>query len=138
MGDGFDLRETGMEVLNDLLSSVTDMVPRAVAAILLILLGLLVAKIAETLDEISGGRYILGIGAGNVPASDYAAFGILADKRYSRFAEAIEIIHELLKSGRVDFAGEYWSARIVLLIRLADEAPVPNDARIKHDRYAHR
>ena len=71
----------------------------------------LVAKIAETLDEISGGRYILGIGAGNVPASDYAAFGIQADKRYSRFAEAIEIIHELLKSGRVDFAGEYWSAR---------------------------
>lgn len=71
----------------------------------------LVAKIAETLDEISGGRYILGIGAGNVPASEYAAFGIQADKRYSRFAEAIEIIHELLKSGRVDFAGEYWSAR---------------------------
>ena len=71
----------------------------------------LVAKIAETLDEISGGRYILGIGAGNVPASDYAAFGIQADKRYSRFAEAIEIIHELLKSGRIDFAGEYWSAR---------------------------
>ena len=71
----------------------------------------LVAKIAETLDEISGGRYILGIGAGNVPASEYAAFGIEADKRYSRFAEAIEIIHELLKSGRVDFAGEYWSAR---------------------------
>jgi alkanesulfonate monooxygenase SsuD/methylene tetrahydromethanopterin reductase-like flavin-dependent oxidoreductase (luciferase family) len=71
----------------------------------------LVAKIAETLDEISGGRYILGIGAGNVPASDYAAFGIQADKRYSRFAEAIEIIHDLLKNGRVDFSGKYWSAR---------------------------
>ena len=71
----------------------------------------LVAKIAETLDEISGGRYILGIGAGNVPDSDYAAFGIQADKRHSRFAEAIEIIHDLLKNGRVDFEGKYWSAR---------------------------
>lgn len=71
----------------------------------------LVAKIAETLDEISGGRYILGIGAGNTPDSDYAAFGFEADKRYSRFAEAIEIIHGLLKNGRVDFEGKYWSAR---------------------------
>jgi len=71
----------------------------------------LVAKIADTLDEISGGRYILGIGAGNTPDSDYAAFGFEADKRYSRFAEAIEIIHDLLKNGRVDFVGKYWSAR---------------------------
>jgi alkanesulfonate monooxygenase SsuD/methylene tetrahydromethanopterin reductase-like flavin-dependent oxidoreductase (luciferase family) len=71
----------------------------------------LVAKIAETLDEISGGRYILGIGAGNTSDSEYAAFGIQADKRYSRFAEAIEIIHNLLKNGKVDFEGKYWSAR---------------------------
>lgn len=71
----------------------------------------LTAKIAETLDEISGGRYILGIGAGNVPDHDYAAFGFPADKRYSRFAETIEIIHGLLKEGRVDFEGEYQSAR---------------------------
>jgi len=70
----------------------------------------LVAKIAETLDEISAGRYILGIGAGNTPDSEYAAFGIQADKRYSRFAEAIEIIHSLLKNGKVDFEGKYWSA----------------------------
>lgn len=71
----------------------------------------LVAKIAETLDEISGGRYILGIGSGNTPDSEYAAFGIQADKRYSRFAEAIEIIYSLLKNGKADFEGEYWSAR---------------------------
>jgi alkanesulfonate monooxygenase SsuD/methylene tetrahydromethanopterin reductase-like flavin-dependent oxidoreductase (luciferase family) len=71
----------------------------------------LVAKIAESLDEISGGRYILGIGAGNTSDSEYAAFGIQADNRYSRFAEAIEIIHSLLKSGHVDFEGKYWSAR---------------------------
>ncbi len=70
----------------------------------------IVAKIALTLDEISAGRYIFGIGAGNVPAADYSAFGVQSDKRYSRFAEAIEIIHGLLKNGRIDFAGEYWSA----------------------------
>lgn len=57
------------------------------------------AKIAETIDEISGGRYVLGIGAGNTPDSDYEAFGFPIDKRYSRFAEAIYIIHALLKKG---------------------------------------
>lgn len=69
------------------------------------------AKIAETIDEISGGRYVLGIGAGNTPDSDYEAFGFPIDRRYSRFAEAIHIIHALLKTGRVDFEGEFYSAK---------------------------
>lgn len=67
----------------------------------------LVAKSAVTLDEISGGRYILGIGAGNT--DDYAAFGAPSDHRYSRFAEAIEIIHSLVKTGSADFEGEFYS-----------------------------
>lgn len=78
----------------------------------------LTAKIAETLDEISGGRYILGVGAGNTSDDEYAAFGFPADKRYSRFAEGIEIIHGLLKNGVVDFAGDYqWARRAELVIR---------------------
>ena len=71
----------------------------------------MVAKIADTLDEISGGRFVLGIGAGNTPDSDYEAFGFPTDLRYSRFAEAIQIIHGLLKEGEVDFDGEFYSAR---------------------------
>ena len=67
----------------------------------------LIAKTAETLDEISGGRYLFGLGAGNTDDSDYAAFGFATDRRYSRFAEAIEIIHGLLKDGSVDFDGEF-------------------------------
>lgn len=70
----------------------------------------LIAKLAQTLDEISGGRYVLGIGAGNTADSDYQAFGIPTDHRYSRFAEAIQIIHALLKTGRADFVGEFASA----------------------------
>ena len=69
----------------------------------------LTAKIADTIDEISGGRYVLGIGAGNTPDSDYQAFGFPTDRRYSRFAEAIQIIHALLKTGRADFEGEYYT-----------------------------
>jgi alkanesulfonate monooxygenase SsuD/methylene tetrahydromethanopterin reductase-like flavin-dependent oxidoreductase (luciferase family) len=71
----------------------------------------LVAVAAETLDEISGGRYTLGIGRGNVPDLDYAAVGVSGEHRTQRFEEALRIIHGLLKEGRVDFAGEHWSAR---------------------------
>lgn len=67
----------------------------------------LVASIANTLDEISGGRYTLGIGAGNTP-DDYPLFGIEADPRFGRFAEAIEIIHGLLKTGRTTLEGRYY------------------------------
>ena len=69
----------------------------------------LVAKIAETLDEISGGRYTLGIGLGNTP-DDYGPFGVEADRRYSRFAEAIRIISDLLREGRSEFEGEFYRA----------------------------
>jgi probable F420-dependent oxidoreductase len=69
----------------------------------------LLAKMAITLDEVSGGRLILGLGAGwNKP--EYQAFGWPFDHRVSRFEEALQIIHPLLKEGRVDFAGHYYQA----------------------------
>ncbi len=74
------------------------------------------AKIADTIDEISGGRFVLGIGAGNTADSDYEAFGFPTDRRYSRFAEAIQIIHGLLKNGQVDFEGEFYTARQAELV----------------------
>jgi alkanesulfonate monooxygenase SsuD/methylene tetrahydromethanopterin reductase-like flavin-dependent oxidoreductase (luciferase family) len=69
----------------------------------------LTAKIAATLDEIAGGRYSFGIGLGNTP-DDYPLFGIDADPRYSRFSEAIQIIHGMLRDGRSDFEGMYYRA----------------------------
>lgn len=65
-----------------------------------------VAQAAATLDEISGGRYVLGIGAGNTP-EDYETFGIAADHRYSRAAEAIEIVHGLVRAGAVHLDGRF-------------------------------
>ena len=83
------------------------------------------AKIAETLDEISGGRFFLGIGLGNTP--DYEQFGVKADHRYSRFAETIQIVHSLLKTGKVDFEGDYQSARRAELV---PRGPRPNQVPI--------
>ncbi len=76
----------------------------------------LTASMATTLDEISGGRYVLGIGAGNTFDSDYEAFGFPTDMRFSRFAEAIAIIHDLLRNGAVDHQGDYWSATAAELV----------------------
>jgi len=70
----------------------------------------LIAKMADTIDEISGGRLILGLGAGwHKP--EYDAFGFPFDHRVSRFEEAILIIHGLLRNGHIDFEGTYYSAR---------------------------
>ena len=69
-----------------------------------------VARAAQTLDEISGGRYTLGIGAGNSP-DDYPAFAIPADPRYSRFAEYLPVVADLLRHGTADREGEYYPAK---------------------------
>src|SRR6188472_4633282 len=70
----------------------------------------MLAKMAATVDEISGGRLILGLGAGwNEP--DYTAFGFPYDHRVSRFEEAFTIIRTLLRDGRCDFDGSYYQVR---------------------------
>lgn len=70
----------------------------------------ILAKMATTVDEVSHGRLILGVGAGwNEP--EYQAFGLPFDHRVSRFEEALQIIRPLLREGRVDFAGQYYRAR---------------------------
>jgi probable F420-dependent oxidoreductase len=69
----------------------------------------LLAKMAETVDEISGGRLVLGLGAGH-HEPEYRQFGFPFDHRVSRFEEAIQIIHDLLRDGKVDFNGRYYQA----------------------------
>jgi probable F420-dependent oxidoreductase len=66
----------------------------------------LLAKIAETVDEISGGRLILAAGAGwHEP--EFRAFSFPYDHRASRFEESFAILRELLRTGRADFQGIY-------------------------------
>jgi alkanesulfonate monooxygenase SsuD/methylene tetrahydromethanopterin reductase-like flavin-dependent oxidoreductase (luciferase family) len=68
------------------------------------------AKMALTVDEISGGRLVLGLGAGwNEP--EYRAFDFPFDERVSRFEEAFTIVRTLLRDGRIDFAGRFHTLR---------------------------
>jgi alkanesulfonate monooxygenase SsuD/methylene tetrahydromethanopterin reductase-like flavin-dependent oxidoreductase (luciferase family) len=67
----------------------------------------MLAKQAATLDEISNGRLILGLGAGWNEV-EYRAFGFPFDHRVSRFEESFTIIRTLLADGRCDFHGTYF------------------------------
>ena len=60
----------------------------------------LIAKMAATVDEISGGRLVLGLGAG-WNEREFRAFGLPYDHRVSRFEESFEIVRRLLAGERV-------------------------------------
>jgi alkanesulfonate monooxygenase SsuD/methylene tetrahydromethanopterin reductase-like flavin-dependent oxidoreductase (luciferase family) len=67
----------------------------------------LLAKMTDTVEEISGGRLILGMGAGwNEP--EYKAFGYPFDHRVDRFEEGIEILTSLLRTSHCDFDGRWY------------------------------
>jgi FMNH2-dependent dimethyl sulfone monooxygenase len=66
----------------------------------------LMAKMAATLDDLSGGRTILGLGSGWYEP-EYRAFGFPFDHRVGRFAEDLEITTRLLRGERVTFEGRW-------------------------------
>jgi len=68
----------------------------------------MIAKQAATLEEISGGRLVLGLGAGWNEV-EFRAFGFPYDRRVSRFEEAFTIIRSLLREGRCDFHGSFFN-----------------------------
>ena len=73
------------------------------------------AKIAATVDELSGGRLIVGMGAG-WNRTEFDAFGIPYDHRASRFEEAFEIVRRLLEGERVSFTGRWHSTDDAILL----------------------
>jgi alkanesulfonate monooxygenase SsuD/methylene tetrahydromethanopterin reductase-like flavin-dependent oxidoreductase (luciferase family) len=70
----------------------------------------LLAKQAATIDEIAGGRFVLGLGAG-WNETEFRAFGFTYDHRIDRFEEAFTIIRTLLREGAIDFDGRWYQAR---------------------------
>jgi alkanesulfonate monooxygenase SsuD/methylene tetrahydromethanopterin reductase-like flavin-dependent oxidoreductase (luciferase family) len=83
----------------------------------------LLAKMAATADAISGGRLILGLGAGWYDP-EYEAFGYPTDHRVGRFEEALQIIGPLLHGESVAFAGRFHQVRNAMLLPPPDR-PIP-------------
>ena len=84
-----------------------------------------IAKMTEMIQDISEGRFILGLGAGwHKP--EYDQFGLRFEPRVSQFEEAIHIIHGLVRHGEVDFQGTYSQANnAVNLPRAASGSQTP-------------
>jgi len=79
----------------------------------------MLAKQAATVDAISQGRLIVGLGAG-WNRREYDAFGFAYDRRVSRFEEAMAIIVPLLRTGGTTFHGEFYDVEDCVL----DPGPV--------------
>jgi alkanesulfonate monooxygenase SsuD/methylene tetrahydromethanopterin reductase-like flavin-dependent oxidoreductase (luciferase family) len=80
----------------------------------------LIARMAATIDELSGGRFVLGLGAG-WNETEFRSFGIPFDRLVSRFEESFEIIRRLLAGERVSFDGRFQ--------RVEDAVLMPRPAR---------
>jgi len=78
-----------------------------------------VARMAATIDEISSGRFILGLGTGWNEA-EFRAFGIPFEHKVARFEEAFTIIRRLLARERVTFTGRFYQTDEAVLL------PPPN------------
>jgi alkanesulfonate monooxygenase SsuD/methylene tetrahydromethanopterin reductase-like flavin-dependent oxidoreductase (luciferase family) len=82
------------------------------------------ARAAASVDEVSGGRLVFGIGAG-WNETEFRAFGFPFDRRVSRFAESFELVRRLLAGDRVSFSGAFvWLEDAVLLPRPARRVPL--------------
>jgi probable F420-dependent oxidoreductase len=80
----------------------------------------ILARTAAAVDEVSGGRLVLGVGAGWNPA-EFRAFGLPFDRRVDRFEEAFDIVRRLLSGERVTTDGRFW--------RIEDAVLLPPPAR---------
>ncbi len=82
----------------------------------------LLAKMAATVDEVSGGRLVLGLGSG-WNETEFRAFGLPFDHRVSRFEEAFTIIRRLLGGERVTLDGRYWRVDDAVLLPTPSRRP---------------
>lgn len=82
----------------------------------------LTARTAETLHEISGGRFLFGLGSGHAGRQG-EAFGFPDDYTVSRYEEALTIITALRRDGRASFDGRFHSARDLVMTPRPDGKP---------------
>src|SRR5262245_5231549 len=73
------------------------------------------AKMAATLDEVSGGRLIFGIGSGWYEP-EFSAFGYPFDHRVGRFEESLAVIKDLIRTGRATLDGRWVTAQDAALL----------------------
>ena len=115
----FDGETTGIHECWTILAAIAEATSRVELGTIVLCTGFrnaaLLAKMAATLDHISGGRLILGIGAGwHDP--EFEAFGYPTDHKVGRFEESLAVITGLIRDGRADLDGRFMTARDAVLL----------------------
>ena len=126
----FDGETTGIHECWTILAAIAEATSRVELGTIVLCTGFrnaaLLAKMAATLDHVSGGRLILGIGAGwHDP--EFEAFGYPTDHKVGRFEESLAVITGLIRDGRADLDGRFMTARDAVLLPPA--RPGPADPR---------
>jgi alkanesulfonate monooxygenase SsuD/methylene tetrahydromethanopterin reductase-like flavin-dependent oxidoreductase (luciferase family) len=115
----FDGVTTGIHECWTILAAIAEATTRVELGTIVMCTGFrnpaLLAKMAATLDHVSHGRLILGIGCGwHDP--EYDAFGYPTDHKVGRFDEALTVIRGLIRDGRADLDGRWVSATDAVLV----------------------
>jgi alkanesulfonate monooxygenase SsuD/methylene tetrahydromethanopterin reductase-like flavin-dependent oxidoreductase (luciferase family) len=123
-----DDADSGIHESWTVLSALAEATSRVRLGILVVCTGFrnpaLLAKMAGTLDHVSGGRLILGLGCGwHDP--EFEAFGYPTDHKVGRFEEALAVIHGLIRDGHANLDGRWVQARNAVL-----EPPARHDLPI--------
>src|SRR5665213_2414698 len=83
-----------------------------------------IAEEATTVDHISHGRLIMGVGRSGFPRT-YQAYGISYAESRERFAEVMEILRRSFTNDRFSFNGEYYKFDNVCLVPKPYAQPYP-------------
>ena len=70
-----------------------------------------VAQAVASLDRLSGGRFVLGVGVGGEHAKEFEASGVALRERGARTDEALVLLKKLLREPSVDHNGRFWTLR---------------------------
>jgi probable F420-dependent oxidoreductase len=82
------------------------------------------AKSLASLDQLSRGRLIAGVGLGAVTRL-YQAYGLSAEKRVARFNEALTLIEKLWTEDNFNFEGQFWQVKNATLVPKPFQKPHP-------------
>lgn len=91
------------------------------------------AKSLSTLDQLSGGRVIAGVGLGG-NFGQYPAFGISPERRVARFEESITVMRRLWTEPRVTFDGEFWKLKDAAMEPKPRQRPIPRSGSARATR----
>lgn len=102
---------------------------------------MLLAKNAATVDKLSGGRFILGVGTGYLKG-EFRALGTDFDERNELFEEALEVLPLHWSGEPFDFDGRHWSAKGVQARPVPVQRPIPiwigGNAKVTRRRVAEK